>query len=59
MLFKNLSVLSLKMRVASELEELEADSIGQMSELYFDGVFRYKSSSMLFHLYIGWALVYG
>ena len=35
MLFKNLSVLSLKMRVASELEELEADSIGQMSELYF------------------------
>ena len=25
----------------------------------FDGVFRYKSSSMLIHLYIGWALVYG
>ena len=25
----------------------------------FDGVFRYKSSSMLIHLYIGWALVHG
>ena len=25
----------------------------------FDGVFRYKSSSMLIHLYIGWALAYG
>ena len=25
----------------------------------FDGVFRYKSSSMLIHLYIGWDLVYG
>ena len=25
----------------------------------FDGVFRYKSSSMLIHLYIGWALAHG
>ena len=25
----------------------------------FDGVFRFKSSSMPIHLYIGWALVYG
>ena len=25
----------------------------------FDGIFRYQSSSMLIHLYIWWALVYG
>ena len=25
----------------------------------FDGVFRYKSSSMLIHLYKGWALAHG
>ena len=33
--------------------------MAQCQKYTFDGVFHSKLSSMLFHLYIAWALVYG
>ena len=49
------------MRVPSEYGRvigLRQTVLAKSQNYTFDGVFRYKSSSMLIHL-IGWALVYG